>query len=163
MGTERFGLGPSLFRAARGPNFEAGGSAELDERLRRFPLRTTYRVLHPELNGYWWFFGRVDLAETWFLVRRIEPPSEPLPLPSFELILGRGPFAVADERQLIAAHRIEALVCRASGGGATEAKLAAAREAGISVVMIRRPPPAAGSIVETPAAALAWLIQRLDA
>lgn len=104
-----------------------------------------------------------NLAETWFLVRRIEPPSEPLPFPNFELILGRGPFAVANERQLIAAHRIEALVCRASGGGATEAKLAAAREAGIPVIMIRRPPPAADSIVETPAAALAWLIQRLDA
>jgi 4-hydroxyisophthalate hydroxylase len=41
-------------------------SPELQERLRRFPLRTTYRVLHPELNGYWWFFGRVDPAETWF-------------------------------------------------------------------------------------------------
>ncbi len=23
-------------------------------------------MLHPELNGYWWFFGRVDPAETWF-------------------------------------------------------------------------------------------------
>ena len=41
-------------------------SRELHERLARFPLRTTYRVLHPELNGYWWFFGRVDAAETWF-------------------------------------------------------------------------------------------------
>ena len=41
-------------------------SPELDERLARFPLRTTYRVLHPELNGYWWFFGRVDPAGTWF-------------------------------------------------------------------------------------------------
>jgi 4-hydroxyisophthalate hydroxylase len=41
-------------------------SRELHEHLTRFPLRTTYRVLHPELNGYWWFFGRVDPAETWF-------------------------------------------------------------------------------------------------
>ena len=41
-------------------------SRELDERLARFPLRTTYRVLHPELDGYWWFFGRVDPAGTWF-------------------------------------------------------------------------------------------------
>ena len=41
-------------------------SRELHERLGRFPLATTYRVLHPELNGYWWFFGRVDPAETWF-------------------------------------------------------------------------------------------------
>jgi 4-hydroxyisophthalate hydroxylase len=41
-------------------------SRELHERLERFPLRTTYRVLHPELKGYWWFFGRVDADETWF-------------------------------------------------------------------------------------------------
>jgi 4-hydroxyisophthalate hydroxylase len=41
-------------------------SRELHERLSRFPLRTTYRVLHPELKGYWWFFGRVDADETWF-------------------------------------------------------------------------------------------------
>ncbi len=41
-------------------------SGELDARLRRFPPRTTYRVLHPDLEGYWWFFGRVDAAGTWF-------------------------------------------------------------------------------------------------
>lgn len=41
-------------------------SRDLHQRLQRFPLRTTYRVLHPELKGYWWFFGRVDADETWF-------------------------------------------------------------------------------------------------
>jgi 4-hydroxyisophthalate hydroxylase len=41
-------------------------SPELAARLQRFPARTTYRVLHPELAGYWWFFGRVDAAGTWF-------------------------------------------------------------------------------------------------
>jgi len=41
-------------------------SHDLHARLERFPLRTTYRVLHPALAGYWWFFGRVDAAETWF-------------------------------------------------------------------------------------------------
>jgi 4-hydroxyisophthalate hydroxylase len=40
-------------------------SSDLDAHLERFPPRTTYRVLHPELAGYWWFFGRVD-AGTWF-------------------------------------------------------------------------------------------------
>jgi len=37
-------------------------SRQLHEHLERFPLRTTYRVLDPELKGYWWFFGRVDPA-----------------------------------------------------------------------------------------------------
>jgi 4-hydroxyisophthalate hydroxylase len=41
-------------------------SRDLSARLERFPPRTTYRVLHPEMQGYWWFFGRVDATETWF-------------------------------------------------------------------------------------------------
>lgn len=41
-------------------------SGDLDAHLARFPPRTTYRVLHPDLEGYWWFFGRVDAAGTWF-------------------------------------------------------------------------------------------------
>ena len=41
-------------------------SRDLHEGLKRFPERTTYRVLHPELKGYWRFFGRVDVGDEWF-------------------------------------------------------------------------------------------------
>ena len=41
-------------------------SRELHEKLKRFPPRSTYRVLHPDLQGYWQFFGRVDVGESWF-------------------------------------------------------------------------------------------------
>lgn len=41
-------------------------SRELHEGLKRFPERTTYRVLHPDLKGYWQFFGRVDVGEGFF-------------------------------------------------------------------------------------------------
>jgi 2-polyprenyl-6-methoxyphenol hydroxylase-like FAD-dependent oxidoreductase len=42
-------------------------SRELSEGLnKRFPMRSTYRVLHPELNGFWQFFGRIDPEEGWF-------------------------------------------------------------------------------------------------
>jgi 2-polyprenyl-6-methoxyphenol hydroxylase-like FAD-dependent oxidoreductase len=41
-------------------------SKELHEGLKRLPQSTTYRVLRPELNGYWQFFGRVDVGEGWF-------------------------------------------------------------------------------------------------
>ena len=41
-------------------------SEELHEALQRFPESTTYRVLHPDLKGYWMFFGRVVVGETWF-------------------------------------------------------------------------------------------------
>jgi 4-hydroxyisophthalate hydroxylase len=41
-------------------------SRELHEALGRFPDRSTYRVMHPDLAGYWMFFGRVDVGEQFF-------------------------------------------------------------------------------------------------
>ena len=41
-------------------------SQELHTLLSRFPGKSFYNVLHPELKGYWKFFGRVDLGNTWF-------------------------------------------------------------------------------------------------
>lgn len=41
-------------------------SRALHEALKRFPDRSTYRVMRPELKGYWQFFGRVDIGEGWF-------------------------------------------------------------------------------------------------
>lgn len=41
-------------------------SRELHEGLKRFPARSTYNVLHPDLKGYWQFFGRIDVGEGWF-------------------------------------------------------------------------------------------------
>jgi 2-polyprenyl-6-methoxyphenol hydroxylase-like FAD-dependent oxidoreductase len=41
-------------------------SKQLHELLKRFPGKSYYNVLHPSLKGYWQFFGRVDLGQTWF-------------------------------------------------------------------------------------------------
>jgi len=41
-------------------------SEELHELLKRYPGKSFYSVLHPDLDGYWLFFGRVDLGSTWF-------------------------------------------------------------------------------------------------
>jgi 4-hydroxyisophthalate hydroxylase len=41
-------------------------SKELHEYLNRFPPATTYRVMKPELKGYWQFFGRIDVGEGFF-------------------------------------------------------------------------------------------------
>jgi hypothetical protein len=41
-------------------------SRELHEGLKRFPARSTYRVMHPGLKGYWQFFGRVDADGEFF-------------------------------------------------------------------------------------------------
>lgn len=80
-------------------------------------------------------------ADAWFLVRAIEPP-DVLP-PRAELILARGPFALDDERALLDHHAIDMIVAKDSGGP-TDAKLVAARERGVPVIMIDRPPLPAG-------------------
>ncbi|MFJ9815022.1 cobalt-precorrin-6A reductase [Streptomyces sp. NPDC101151] len=78
------------------------------------------------------------LADLHFLVRSVEPPEPPLP-PDTEVVLARGPFGLADETELLRAHRVEVLVTKDSGGEATAAKLTAARELGLPVVVVRRP------------------------
>jgi precorrin-6A/cobalt-precorrin-6A reductase len=92
-----------------------------------------------------------------FLVRIIDPPRQLIPLRSYELVVGRGPFTLSEERDLLERHAIDLLVCKASGGAATEPKLIAARELGLPVVMVRRPAAEPGESVETVEAALDWL------
>lgn len=48
-------------------------SKELHELLKRYPGKSYYNVLHPELQGYWKFFGRVDLGNTWFFHAPVPP------------------------------------------------------------------------------------------
>jgi precorrin-6A/cobalt-precorrin-6A reductase len=97
-----------------------------------------------------------------FLVRLFEPPARPLPLTDYDVVIGRPPFTVEGERKLMAEHRIDTLVCKQSGGP-TDAKLAAARSTGATVVMVRRPSPPPGKRVESVDAALAWVRRRISA
>jgi precorrin-6A/cobalt-precorrin-6A reductase len=76
-------------------------------------------------------------VEARFLVRAIEAPAV-LP-PHAVLLLARGPFALDDERALLDRHAITVVVAKDSGG-ATEAKLVAARERSLPVVLVDRPP-----------------------
>jgi 2-polyprenyl-6-methoxyphenol hydroxylase-like FAD-dependent oxidoreductase len=48
-------------------------SHELHRLLQRYPGKSFYSVLHPELEGYWKFFGRVDLGSTWFFHAPVPP------------------------------------------------------------------------------------------
>lgn len=108
--------------------------------------------------------GRQGLAafadlELWFLIRCVDPPEPPLPR-HHEVILDRGPYEVDGERALMTAHRIDVLVTKDSGGTLTSAKLTAARELGLPVLMIRRPPRPDTEEVATVPEAVEWVLNR---
>ena len=97
-------------------------------------------------------------SEAWFLIR-VVTPLDPAALPArHEVLLSRGPYHYDGERELLAGHRIEVLVTKNSGGAMTRAKLEAAADLGIDVVMIRRPPlPAGVRVVESVGEAADWV------
>ncbi|MEM8951296.1 MAG: cobalt-precorrin-6A reductase [Pseudomonadota bacterium] len=97
-----------------------------------------------------------DLDGLWFLIRTIEPIGDRLPRDRFHLS-ARGPFKEEEEAGLMQEHRIDVLVTKASGGGATYAKISAARKLTLPVVMIQCPPPPPGPIAHRTDAALTWL------
>lgn len=94
-----------------------------------------------------------------YLIRCVEPPTGALPH-RYLLVLDRGPFGVDSERALMSRHRIDALVTKNSGGEATEAKLEAARELRIPVVMVDRPQAPPAETVHTVDDAARWLVER---
>jgi len=119
--------------------------------LRREAKRVLMAVGRQELAPF------VSLDDIWFLIRSVEAP-DPIPaFKQFELLLSRGPFDVAGERALLRDKRIDMIVCKNSGGTATQAKLIAARELGIPVAMKRRPPRPDLPVAYTIAEAMAWL------
>lgn len=140
--------GTDLF-ALRRPGWPA------DPRDRRHPARSLADAAAqlPELGGGRIFLttGRQGLAAfagpeldgLHFLVRTVEPPEPPLPR-STHILLDRGPYTVEGETALLLEHRIDVLVTKDSGGRATAAKLTAARELGLPVVMVERPPAPEG-------------------
>jgi precorrin-6A/cobalt-precorrin-6A reductase len=92
-----------------------------------------------------------------YLIRSVDPVDPPLPLPHANYVTGRGPFGEAEDRALMAEHRIEIVIAKNSGGSATYGKIAAARGLGISVIVLRRPHVPDVPAVETIDDVIAWL------
>jgi precorrin-6A/cobalt-precorrin-6A reductase len=92
-----------------------------------------------------------------YVTRSIDPPTGRLP-PRHAAVLGRGPFTPEGERSLLLEHAVTVLVTRNSGGSMTAAKLGAARDLGLPVIMIEQPalPPGVPSAA-TLEGARAWL------
>lgn len=92
-----------------------------------------------------------------YLVRSVEPPDRRTLPPGIRCITARGPFTRDDEFDLLVRERISIIVSKNSGGTATDAKLLAARDLCLPVLLIRRPTPPEPPLVPDAAGALAWL------
>lgn len=96
-----------------------------------------------------------------YLLRFVDTPERPPALPHHSLIVDRGPFTVAGDSSLMQHHAIDLVVCKNSGGQGAEAKLLAARQLGLPVLMIDRPAIPDRTEVSRPEDVLAWLVHGL--
>lgn len=97
-----------------------------------------------------------------YLLRLVDAPDGPLPLPRAEVVVARGPFDTAGDAALMTAHGTEVVVAKNAGGSGAAAKLAAARALDLPVVMIARPPVPARMELGSVAAVLDWLGHGVD-
>jgi precorrin-6A/cobalt-precorrin-6A reductase len=148
-----------LLRLAR-PGWQAGPqddwhwAGDLAEAARKLPDLGKRVFLTSGRQGLPAF---AHLDDLWFLIRCVDPPEPPLPR-HHELLLARGPYEVAAERELLG--RVDVLVTKDSGGAQTSAKLTAARELGRPVLLIRRPERPETETAETVPEAVEWVLHR---
>lgn len=107
---------------------------DIEEAVRLLPsgARALVTIGRKEIAA---FFARRDISG---VARMIEPPPGQVPA-GWELQLARPPFTAESEIDLMTRFRITHLVTKNAGGGATDAKLDAARQLGLPVIMVRRP------------------------
>lgn len=92
-----------------------------------------------------------------YVLRLVDAPAEPPPLPQHTVLVSRGPFDVSGDLALMRQHRVDIVVAKNAGGSGAEAKLHAARALGLPVVMVERPPGAHRGEVSSVSEVLQWL------
>lgn len=97
------------------------------------------------------------IDNVWFLVRLVDRPPEPISLSQYELMLARGPFEATEERALMQQHGIDHVIAKNSGGDSTYGKIAAARDLGLPVLLLRRPALPPAETARAIADAIAWV------
>jgi precorrin-6A/cobalt-precorrin-6A reductase len=124
-------------------------------------------VLENEAKRVFLTVGRQELAafahlkDIWFLMRMIDPPGEDALVPPGVILCDRGPFALNNEKEILIQHNIDTIVSKNSGGDATYAKIIAARDLGVQVVIVNRPAIPAGEQVTDIDSAVTWLREKL--
>lgn len=92
-----------------------------------------------------------------YLLRLVDAPEPPLPLSDCAVELARGPFDLAGDLELMQRHRITHVVAKNAGGTGAAAKLGAARQLGLPIVMIDRPHLPPRRVLGRLAEVMTWL------
>ena len=92
-----------------------------------------------------------------YILRLVDAPPEPPPLPRHTVVVSRGPFDVSGDLALMRRHRVDIVVAKNAGGSGADAKLHAARTLGLPIVMVERPASAHRREVFSVAEVLHWL------
>ncbi|WP_413718380.1 precorrin-6A/cobalt-precorrin-6A reductase [Silicimonas sp. MF1-12-2] len=93
--------------------------------------------------------------------RVTEWPVGRFPLEGGDFLFSPGPYTVTSERRLLNRLGIHWIVARNTGGAGSWPKIEAARDLGIRVALVRRPPPPDGPRATTVAETLAWVRRRM--
>ena len=92
-----------------------------------------------------------------YLLRLVDAPDTPPPLPRHRAVIDRGPFGLEGDLALMREHGTEIVVSKNAGGTDAFAKIAAARALGLPVIMIDRPAVPPRPEAHTPEEVLRWL------
>ena len=94
-----------------------------------------------------------------YLLRLVDSPEIAPDFLNKKLLVSRGPFTPEADLKLLKEHQIDLVVSKNAGGQGAYAKILAARELGIDVVMINRPVLPQRLELYHPEAVLDWLNQ----
>ncbi|MBL9045939.1 MAG: cobalt-precorrin-6A reductase [Tabrizicola sp.] len=92
-----------------------------------------------------------------YLLRLVDPPTDPLPLPDAHAVIARGPYTVEGDLALLRDHQIDVIVAKNAGGAGAKAKLSAARALGLPVILIDRPAVPSRHTARSVTEVMSWL------
>jgi precorrin-6A/cobalt-precorrin-6A reductase len=131
-------------------------------------VASAVQAIGPDARNVFCAIGSLALANLecaphhTYLIRVIDKPASPPKLPNITILQSTGPFTMEGDIQLFREHRIQVVMAKNSGGGATVSKIEAARALHLPIIMVARPLIPPRPTAATTEKALAWLRNHYD-